>query len=191
MRHGQKEHNDNPLLDLYSKDRSVRQELDALWNRAPMLPLLRVDTQVWSDPINGQIVLDPLVGEVAYYWDGEWRWLGVRAANNKQTWIGGGTTMATVAEAGPCEWRGWTPGNLTDAFIYLKLYDMATTPSSSDTPAIVMPIPPTMAGNVFDVGGVEFVNGLAFRMTTGIANNDNTAPASGMVSVSLAWWAAP
>lgn len=190
MRHGPKPINDDPLYDLYGKDRDVRKQIEALWNRETMLPIYVVARQAEAEPKQGSIVLDPEVENVAYYWDGEWRWLGVKPANNKQTWIAGGSTMATVAEAGPCEWRGWTPGNLTDDFIYLKLYDKATTPTSGDTPAIVMPIPPTMAGNVFDVGGVEFVNGLAFRVTTGIANNNDVAVAASMASVSLAWWTA-
>lgn len=72
-----------------------------------------------------------------------------------------------------------------DAFLavgtlrYLKLYDKATAPTSADTPVHTFLIPGNTAGAGFTKSipvGMLFANGIGFRVTTGLADND-TGPA--------------
>lgn len=65
---------------------------------------------------------------------------------------------------------------------YLKLYDKATAPASTDTPKLTLPLP-AGAGFAFDFPqGVSFTLGLGYRITTGTADNDTGAVAAGDVT---------
>jgi hypothetical protein len=80
----------------------------------------------------------------------------------------GGTLVALVGE------------NMVSALRYIKIYDKATGPTSSDTPKFDLLVPHNSgngAGFVFPIPptGVQFVNGIGFRMTTGLAFNDANA----------------
>lgn len=77
--------------------------------------------------------------------------------------------------------------NLNAAVRYLKVYDKATAASSSDTPVMTIPLPPgAMPSMAFDTG-VEFSTGISVRATTGLADNDNTAPTSGETIVTITY----
>jgi hypothetical protein len=72
--------------------------------------------------------------------------------------------------------HGATPSGLPT--IYLKIYDKATAPTSSDTPKFTIPIEagePVSLGGLLGVTGVAFANGIGLRCTHGLANNDTTA----------------
>lgn len=61
---------------------------------------------------------------------------------------------------------------------YLKLYDKNSAPTSADTPIHVFAIPGNTAGAGLVESiptGLAFSNGIAFRVTTGIADNDANA----------------
>ncbi|MDB5584298.1 MAG: hypothetical protein JWR80_9474 [Bradyrhizobium sp.] len=60
---------------------------------------------------------------------------------------------------------------------YLKLYDKATAPSSSDTPLLgPLALPP--GGFAYDMPqGLKFTLGLGYRIVTGTADNDTGAVA--------------
>lgn len=62
---------------------------------------------------------------------------------------------------------------------YAKIYDKATAPTSSDTPKLRLLIPGNSAGAGNNVPipacGIAFANGIAFRLTQNIADNDATA----------------
>jgi hypothetical protein len=60
---------------------------------------------------------------------------------------------------------------------FLKMYDKATTPASTDTPRMTYPIPAGSAF-VFDCRD-SYANGIGFRITTGVADNDTGALTSG------------
>jgi len=59
---------------------------------------------------------------------------------------------------------------------WVKVYDKSTAPTSGDTPKFRIPVPAAAAGTVASLHlppcGVVFSNGIAIRMTTGIADND-------------------
>ena len=62
---------------------------------------------------------------------------------------------------------------------YLKIYDKATAPTSADTPILTLLIPGNSTGSGFIVPGVlpgmAITNGIGFRLTTGLADNDTGA----------------
>jgi hypothetical protein len=62
---------------------------------------------------------------------------------------------------------------------WLKIYDKATAPASTDTPRESYYLPPSTAF-AFDVNNY-FASGLGFRLTTGSADNDTGALTSGDV----------
>lgn len=101
--------------------------------------------------------------------------------------VGAATANATVVNAGAVLLAGWFLSNSnTTADRYVKLYDLATTPSSSDTPKISMRIPAGASANVLDAdSGIVFSTGLAFRTVTGAADNNNTSIGSTEVIVNL------
>ena len=77
----------------------------------------------------------------------------------------------------------------TDAFV--KLYNKATAPVSTDTPAMIIPVPAAVSGvpgvATLPIGfnGFRFALGLGIGITGGVADNDTTAVAAGQVKVML------
>jgi hypothetical protein len=77
--------------------------------------------------------------------------------------------------------------NTTTTVYYLKLYNKATAPTcGTDTPVWTLPIPfaasNAAGGFVLPLGdGLLFSLGLGFCITGGIADNDSTAAAAGIV----------
>ena len=70
--------------------------------------------------------------------------------------------------------------NIGASPVYLRLYNKATAPATSDTPAIgplIIPGATTGAGvvAVLPAQGVEFGTGISWRLTTGIADNNDSA----------------
>lgn len=65
---------------------------------------------------------------------------------------------------------------------FLKLYDKATAPASTDTPKLTIPLP-AGAGVALDFpGGITFTLGLGYRITTGTADSDTGAVAAADVT---------
>lgn len=77
----------------------------------------------------------------------------------------------------------------TDAFV--KLYNKATAPVSTDIPAMILVVPAAVSGRpgVCDLpigfSGFRFALGLGIRITGAVADNDTTAVAAGQVKVML------
>jgi len=67
----------------------------------------------------------------------------------------------------------------------VKIYDKATAPTNADTPVYTLVIPAGSAANVAFPNGVQFTNGIGIRATTGVADNDNTSPATNGVIVNV------
>lgn len=80
-----------------------------------------------------------------------------------------------------------TMSNASAALRYVKLYDKATAPTSSDTPlrTYMLPIGATVVVPVPD--GIRFSAGISLRATTLVADSDNTAPAANDVIVNLGY----
>lgn len=95
---------------------------------------------------------------------------------------------------------GATPGNLSmlvltnsaTAIRRVKLYDKATAPTSADTPKQVYELPAAAASSIAGMvapitqEGMVFQLGMWLRITTGQADNDNTAATAGDVVVNWA-----
>jgi hypothetical protein len=68
------------------------------------------------------------------------------------------------------------------AIAYIRFYNQTTAPATTDTPVLRMMIPgPASGGGGFIAEmptGRAFSVGIAYRVTTGIADNDATAPAA-------------
>lgn len=105
--------------------------------------------------------------------------------------VSAGSGDATVVRAAPARLCSIQAFNKNAAQAYVKIYDKATAPTSSDTPVKVLMVPgaTTGAGVVWTAhqhdGGVELNAGLSFRIVTGIANNDNTGVTAADVVLAL------
>lgn len=89
---------------------------------------------------------------------------------------------ATAAINGPCQARGVIGYNNRASAVYLKLYQLASTlaaPVSTDTPALTFYLPASAAFAIDIPGGFDFNFGMGYRMTTGVADGDTGAVASG------------
>jgi hypothetical protein len=79
----------------------------------------------------------------------------------------------------------WYITNQASSVRYVKLYDKATAPSSSDTPLLTIGIPANSAANVLAPAGVNTANGIGIRGTTGVADNDTGAPTANDIIVNV------
>jgi len=90
---------------------------------------------------------------------------------------------------------GWvdsiTITGVAAAIEYVKLYDLATAPTSANTPAQTYGIPGSSTGSSVQIpipnGGMVFQNGIAFRMTTGQADSNASAVTAGDLVLSLTY----
>ena len=72
---------------------------------------------------------------------------------------------------------------------YLKIYDKASTPTSSDTPLLTIPVPNSQSIDLnCTILGVQCVNGIGVRATQNLADNDNTAPSANDVILDLLYF---
>jgi hypothetical protein len=96
------------------------------------------------------------------------------------------STNATSAKGSAGQVGGWYLYNANAAVRYFKLYNKATSPTvGTDTPVMVIPIPPGSAANVEFGKGIAFATGIAFALTTGVANSDTGAVAANEIVVNL------
>jgi hypothetical protein len=80
--------------------------------------------------------------------------------------------------------------NTTNTIRYVKLYDKATAPTSADTPARRYLLPGGTNGGGLTISfpvGLAFANGIGFRITTGVADNDTGAVTANDVIVNLSY----
>jgi hypothetical protein len=87
----------------------------------------------------------------------------------------------------PGQIGGWAIGNTANAVRYVKLYDTAGVPDATYTPLLTIAIPPGGLPPVLGSGAIEFSQGVAVRVTVGLADNDNTAPGISDVMLQLFW----
>jgi hypothetical protein len=83
---------------------------------------------------------------------------------------------------------GWYLFNNAAAVRYVKIYDEATVPVSTDTPILTLPLPAGQGANLLQgEGAISLANGLGIRVTTGVADNDTGAPTANDVQINLFW----
>jgi hypothetical protein len=99
------------------------------------------------------------------------------------------TTNATIIKTGPARFYSIQGYNAAASARYVKLYDLARAPVvGTDTPRKTWAIPP-LAAFVIEYPGARFysfANGLAFALTTGVADTDTGAlTAADIVALNL------
>lgn len=110
---------------------------------------------------------------------------------NQLSAIAPNNTTGVVVKATPGVITGIQVGGIGSAPAYLKLYDKATAPTGSDTPVkrILIPAAATAAnGQMIAIDapvGIKFAAGISYRVTTGIADNDTTAPAASTFLINI------
>lgn len=108
--------------------------------------------------------------------------------------IAANNTTAVVVKASAGTLYGGQLGNIGAGPAYLKIYDATSATCGSGTPKkrLIIPKSSTAAdggGSNFSLGdvGVAFPTGITYCLTTGILDNDTTAPAASTVLVNLDW----
>lgn len=90
--------------------------------------------------------------------------------------ISASTTNSTLISAGAHKVYSIIVNNVNAAVVYLKLYDKATAPTvGTDTPIATLAVP-TASVQKFDfAGGLEFLLGIGFGLTTAPADSSTAA----------------
>lgn len=106
--------------------------------------------------------------------------------------ISAATTNATSVKASAGTLGFLTVGNINAAQRYLKLYNKASAPTvGTDVPVLVFIIPGNTAGTGSNIpipsAGINFSTGLAFAITTGVADNDTGAVAANEITVNYGY----
>ena len=103
--------------------------------------------------------------------------------------ISANTTNATVVKASAGTVASIQVYNINASPVYLKLYNMATTPAETDTPVkrILVPGGTTGTGSNIPIPaqGLAFSTGIAFRLVAGIADNSTTAVSASEQTVNI------
>lgn len=95
--------------------------------------------------------------------------------------LSGASTNFTNVKGSACQLYGCDLSNTSASAIYVKFYDKATAPATTDTPKRTIQVPAN--GTVLRVfpKGLHFANGLGWAATGAVADNDNTAIAANCV----------
>lgn len=103
--------------------------------------------------------------------------------------VSAASTNATSAKASAGQVYGIAAYNINAAARYLKLYNKASAPTvGSDTPVLRFAIPGNTAGSGINVAfpnGIAFGTGIAWALTTGITDADNTGVAVSEILVNI------
>jgi hypothetical protein len=103
--------------------------------------------------------------------------------NSFQSLAAGNTGL--VAQAARTILCGYSFTNISGAVQYVKLYNKATAPTSSDVPAIRVSVPAGQTVSLSIPGGIVFSVGLSFRSVTTLPDAGTTGPTAGDVAVNL------
>lgn len=101
------------------------------------------------------------------------------------------TTNEVLILTGTSGLQAFYATNTGATVAFVKLYSKATAPTSSDVPAMILPVPAAVAGVAgvctlpIGFSGFRFALGLGIRITGAVADNDTTAVAAGQVKVML------
>lgn len=94
-------------------------------------------------------------------------------------------TTGQVAKASAGQVYGYTLTNRSAGERFVKFYDKATAATSADTPVETVVLPPGTSVVYTSLYGVAYANGVGVRASTGLADNDNTAPSTNDVVVGV------
>lgn len=62
----------NPIEELYAQNRVSAQEFSDIWNKLPSAPVLKHETQVPNEPVQGMFVVDPSISAWCFYLGTRW-----------------------------------------------------------------------------------------------------------------------
>lgn len=100
--------------------------------------------------------------------------------------ISAATTNATSAKASAGQVFGWYLSNANASTRFFKLYNKASAPTvGTDTPVMTIPIPGGSGANVEFANGIAFATGIAYALTTGVADADTAAVAANEIVINL------
>lgn len=91
------------------------------------------------------------------------------------------TTNLTPVKASAGRVLGWSFGNNTAAWVYLKLHNTAGAPTAGAGVICTIGIPPNNKSEISIPGGLSFATGIAFSTTNLAADTDTTAVAAGSI----------
>lgn len=91
----------------------------------------------------------------------------------------------TVIKSTPAVLCGYSITNINAAIRFVKLYNLATAPSASDTPFLTIGIPPGSTVSNSIPGGLSFSAGLSARSVTTLPDSGATGSAADEVAVHL------
>ena len=101
-------------------------------------------------------------------------------------WVSLASTNATVVKASSGQVYTYMCFNNGAVWAYVKLYDKVAVPvPASDTPRLVIGMPPGGGANLSVGQGIAFAAGIGFAITGGIADNDATAVNANQVVLNL------
>ncbi len=98
------------------------------------------------------------------------------------------SAKAGVVKASAGQLYGISTGNTNAAACYLRLYNQTSSPSTGATPVARFTIPGNVAGAGREVQialGAAFATGIAYRITTGAADDNDDAAATNEVNVTF------
>lgn len=89
------------------------------------------------------------------------------------------STNATSVKASAGRVVGWSLTNTTASLKYFRLYNKASAPTvGTDSPALVVGLPPTSTTRGELEAGVGFATGIAYAITGAVADLDTTVTAA-------------
>lgn len=74
---------------------------------------------------------------------------------------------------------GWLINNVAVADRFVKIYNKATAPASTDTPFVTIKIPASSDRTFVNSNGLYLPRGIGLRITNLVADADATAPTAG------------
>jgi len=94
-------------------------------------------------------------------------------------------STGSVVKASACEIHAIVVGNTDTNNVYLKIYNKATAPSSSDTPVLTLPvIKGTSLAMTFD-DPIYCATGVGIRVVQDQADNGTTAPTAASCTLNI------
>lgn len=109
---------------------------------------------------------------------------GVGAETNHT--VGLGTAVVTAKNSAGTLY-GYTFFNAGTAARFVKMYDVASPTVGSSTVKKTIPMPAGAAGHITIPAGIKFGTAIKYVATTGIADNDTTAPGANEVLFDVDW----
>lgn len=95
-------------------------------------------------------------------------------------------TNAAVIKTGPADLNGYSLTNASASNgVFVKIYDMATTPDENDTPILTIGAPAGESLNFIFPGRIATAVGLSIRMTGAAGDTDTTALTAGDIIAQL------